>query len=121
MVFTVTRYKSNNATTPPHCAEFYGREILSTGEPNKFSWEKLREILESRHKFVDFKECLVINLFHVVEGEKDLNEGLNLGVYLKTNKVLIVKVDPLGRLPPLLVAEMKAARLAVRKAEREME
>jgi len=56
-----------------------------------------------------------------VEGEKDLNEGLNLGVYLKTNKVLIVKVDPLGRLPPLLVAEMKAARLAVRKAEREME
>jgi len=121
MVFTVTRYKNNNSTAPPHCAEFYGHEILSTSGSNKFSWEKLREILESRHKFVDFKECLVINLFHVVEGEKDLNEGLNLGVYLRTNKVLIVKVDPLGRLPPPLVAEMKAARLAVRKTGREME
>jgi len=121
MVFTVTRYKNNNATAPPHCTEFYGHEILSTGGSNKFSWEKLREIIESRHKFVDFKECLVINLFHVVEGEKDLNEGLNLGVYLRTNKVLIVKVDPLGRLPPPLVAEMKAARLAVRRAGREME
>ncbi|KAG0131097.1 hypothetical protein HOY82DRAFT_578745 [Tuber indicum] len=120
MVFAVTRY-NNNATTPPHCAKIYGHEILSTGEPNKFSWEKLREILESRHKFVDFKECLVINLFHVVEGEKELNEGLNIGVYLNTNDVLIVKVDPLGRLPPPLVAEMKAARLVARKAGRETE
>ncbi|CUS08583.1 unnamed protein product [Tuber aestivum] len=120
MVFTVARYK-NNATTPPHSAEFYGHEILLTGESNKFSWEKLRGILESRHKFVDFKECLVINLFHVVESEKDLNEGLNLGVYLNINDVLIVKVDPLGRLPPPLVAEMKAARLAARKAGKETE
>ncbi|KAG0633495.1 hypothetical protein HOY80DRAFT_618480 [Tuber brumale] len=120
MVFAVTRYNSN-ATTPPHCAKFYGHEILSTGEPNKFSWEKLCDILESRHKFVDFKECLVINLFHVVEGEKELNEGLNIGVYLNINEVLIVKVDPLGRLPPPLVAEMKSARLAARKAGRETE
>ncbi|RPA89179.1 hypothetical protein L873DRAFT_707234 [Choiromyces venosus 120613-1] len=125
MVFTVTRYKDdNNATTtitPFHSAKFYGHEILSAGESNRFSWEKLCEILESRHKFVDFKECLVINRFHVVEGEKDLNEGLNLGIYLNVNEVLIVKVDLLGRLPPPLVAEMKAARLAARKAGKEVE
>lgn len=98
----------------------YGHEILlSSVEPKLFSWDKLVNILGARIGFVDFKECLVFNYHYMVENQDELNEGIVEGFYRTNNDVVVVKVDPLGRLPPDLVTRMKEARKALRIASAE--
>jgi hypothetical protein len=110
MILNFTGYEDPNRNTV-----VYGREILlnPTVEPSVFSWDKLVDILETRIKFVDFKECLVFNYHHIVEKEDELNEGILGGFYRVNNDVIIAKLNPKGRLPTGLITQMKAARKAL--------
>jgi hypothetical protein len=104
MIFHIAHYEGNDQKITLH-----GRDFLS---PAGFDWNRFVGVLMQMMSFNDVHEALVVNLHHLVDDGKSLNEGIPF--YRKINEVLIAKVDPVGRPPKELWEKIKCERKKLR-------